>query len=178
MSFFINILYLSRIPTEKVKCFSLKPSPSLRYSEPDVTIKASANHKRSYTSNEAYLSSNGKEHYPVKCNGTVQEEESLIITNKKGINDKVEEGKAGYGSRSSCHWNRATAEDQKIDKESGGEQCEEENMKESGGSEPKDRENTEQKLYNIANELLQTEKAYVARLHLLDRVSVAALLVT
>lgn len=28
----------------------------------------------------------------------------------------------------------------------------------------------EQKLYNIANELLQTERAYVARLHLLDQV--------
>lgn len=29
---------------------------------------------------------------------------------------------------------------------------------------------TEQKLYRIANELLQTERAYVARLHLLDQV--------
>ncbi|TKS91006.1 FYVE, RhoGEF and PH domain-containing protein 4 [Collichthys lucidus] len=37
-------------------------------------------------------------------------------------------------------------------------------------SEPNDEESTEQKLYKIANELLQTERAYVARLHLLDQV--------
>lgn len=40
-----------------------------------------------------------------------------------------------------------------------------------GVGEPKDEENPEQKLYKIANELLQTERAYVARLHLLDQVS-------
>lgn len=36
--------------------------------------------------------------------------------------------------------------------------------------EPKDGETTEQRLHKIANELLQTERAYVARLHLLDQV--------
>lgn len=30
----------------------------------------------------------------------------------------------------------------------------------------------EQKLYHVANELLQTERAYVARLHLLDQVGI------
>lgn len=39
------------------------------------------------------------------------------------------------------------------------------------GEEPKDEETTEQILHKIANELLQTERAYVARLHLLDQVS-------
>lgn len=34
-------------------------------------------------------------------------------------------------------------------------------------------DSTEQKLFKIANELLQTERSYVARLHLLDQVSVA-----
>lgn len=37
--------------------------------------------------------------------------------------------------------------------------------------EPKFEETTEQILHNIAKELLQTERAYVARLHLLDQVS-------
>ncbi|KAG7455992.1 hypothetical protein MATL_G00246990 [Megalops atlanticus] len=38
------------------------------------------------------------------------------------------------------------------------------------------KESNEQKLYKIANELLQTEKAYVARLHLLDKVFCAKLM--
>lgn len=37
--------------------------------------------------------------------------------------------------------------------------------------ETKVEETTEQRLHNIAKELLQTERAYVARLHLLDQVS-------
>lgn len=37
-------------------------------------------------------------------------------------------------------------------------------------TEQKDEDSTEQKLYKIASELLQTERAYVARLHLLDQV--------
>ncbi|CAF96310.1 unnamed protein product, partial [Tetraodon nigroviridis] len=42
------------------------------------------------------------------------------------------------------------------------------------GEEPKVEETTEQRLLNIAKELLQTERAYVARLHLLDQVSAGA----
>lgn len=41
------------------------------------------------------------------------------------------------------------------------------------GEEPKAEETTEQTLHNIAKELLQTERAYVARLHLLDQVGAA-----
>ncbi|XP_026143021.1 FYVE, RhoGEF and PH domain-containing protein 4-like isoform X2 [Carassius auratus] len=41
---------------------------------------------------------------------------------------------------------------------------------------PEQKETNEQKLYKIANELLQTEKAYVARLNLLDKVFYAKLL--
>uniref|UniRef100_H3CN84 FYVE, RhoGEF and PH domain containing 4b n=1 Tax=Tetraodon nigroviridis TaxID=99883 RepID=H3CN84_TETNG len=43
------------------------------------------------------------------------------------------------------------------------------------GEEPKVEETTEQRLLNIAKELLQTERAYVARLHLLDQVFCARL---
>uniref|UniRef100_A0A8C1GLX8 FYVE, RhoGEF and PH domain containing 4a n=3 Tax=Cyprinus carpio TaxID=7962 RepID=A0A8C1GLX8_CYPCA len=41
---------------------------------------------------------------------------------------------------------------------------------------PEQKETNEQKLYKIANELLQTEKAYVARLNLLDKVFYSKLL--
>lgn len=48
-----------------------------------------------------------------------------------------------------------------------------ERLDESGGrEEPREGETTEQRLHQIASELLQTERAYVARLHLLDQVHV------
>lgn len=48
-----------------------------------------------------------------------------------------------------------------------------ERLDESGErEEPGEGETTEQRLHQIASELLQTERAYVARLHLLDQVHV------
>lgn len=95
----------------------------------------------------------------------------------------MEEGQipVGYRSKFSCQWNETTAEDGRLHTESEGERNDEEQRKGRGGGggggerggEPKDEENPEQKLYKIANELLQTERAYVARLHLLDKVSVS-----
>uniref|UniRef100_A0A3Q3F9B0 FYVE, RhoGEF and PH domain containing 4b n=1 Tax=Kryptolebias marmoratus TaxID=37003 RepID=A0A3Q3F9B0_KRYMA len=84
-----------------------------------------------------------------------------------GIND-VEDGTAprGPGSRFSCEWTKASPE--KVTEVSGVDENEEE-MSEERESEPKE-EATEQKLFKIANELLQTERSYVARLHLLDQV--------
>lgn len=88
----------------------------------------------------------------------------------------MDEGKAlrPRGSRYSCEWNKATTRVEGAQLVSKAENEEDqERMNESGGSEPKNEEDKEQKLYNIANELLQTERTYVARLHLLDQVSVA-----
>ncbi|KAG7237943.1 hypothetical protein INR49_031509 [Caranx melampygus] len=62
----------------------------------------------------------------------------------------------------------ASTEDGRTDEEPVGEQNEED-KEGKGRKHPKDIEKKEQKLYNIANELLQTERAYVARLHLLDQ---------
>lgn len=92
------------------------------------------------------------------------------------VNDKREDGKTptGRGSKFSCEWTKTTLEDVKIPEECRGDQNEEKKQTEGGGGgegKTKEEENTEQKLYNIANELLQTERAYVARLHLLDQVS-------
>uniref|UniRef100_A0A665TDD4 FYVE, RhoGEF and PH domain containing 4b n=1 Tax=Echeneis naucrates TaxID=173247 RepID=A0A665TDD4_ECHNA len=72
-------------------------------------------------------------------------------------------------SRWDLSWNEGTTGDGGIHKGSAEEQCED-GRKKGGESDPKDDENTELKLYNIVNELLQTERAYVARLHLLDQV--------
>uniref|UniRef100_A0A3Q2C821 FYVE, RhoGEF and PH domain containing 4b n=1 Tax=Cyprinodon variegatus TaxID=28743 RepID=A0A3Q2C821_CYPVA len=85
----------------------------------------------------------------------------------------MDEGKAlrPRGSRYSCEWNKATTRVEGAQLVSKAENEEDqERMNESGGSEPKNEEDKEQKLYNIANELLQTERTYVARLHLLDQV--------
>ncbi|XP_051247967.1 FYVE, RhoGEF and PH domain-containing protein 4-like isoform X2 [Dicentrarchus labrax] len=163
------IVYLdeSRIHTEKGERSPLKLLQSPNCNGPAITIKAPVNHRLNHSANEAHLSSNGKEHSPGLMNGKVQGK-----VNEKGRNDKMEHGKLpiGYGSKFSCQWNEATAEDGRIHKESKGEQNDDEKRKERGGGEPKDEEKPEQKLYKIANELLQTERAYVARLHLLDKV--------
>ncbi|GLD45829.1 FYVE, RhoGEF and PH domain-containing protein 4-like protein [Lates japonicus] len=164
------IIYLdeSRNPTERSP---LKPLQSPNCYGPAITIKAPVNHRLNHTTNEAHLSSSGTDRSPGQINGIVHEKERPVV-NGKGINDKVERGKilTKYGSKFSCQWNEATPEDGRIHQEFIGKHNEEDMKKEGGGSEPKDEENTEQKLYKIANELLQTERAYVARLHLLDQV--------
>ncbi|XP_077450301.1 FYVE, RhoGEF and PH domain-containing protein 4-like [Stigmatopora argus] len=72
--------------------------------------------------------------------------------------DPVSRSEVRAASRFSCKWAEAAREDKPC-----GERIEKmtEEVKE---------ENAEQKLFKIANELLHTERAYVARLHLLDQV--------
>ncbi|XP_042367083.1 FYVE, RhoGEF and PH domain-containing protein 4-like [Plectropomus leopardus] len=167
------IVYLdeSRIPTEKAERSPLQLLHSPNCDGPVITVKAPVNHKLNHASSEANLSSSRKEHSPGQMNGIILGK-AFTVVNGKVMRDKMEEGKmsVGYGSRSSCKWNQATTEDGRIHKESQGELSDEEMRKEREGGEPKEEESTEQKLYNIANELLQTERAYVARLHLLDQV--------
>ncbi|KAM4570283.1 FYVE, RhoGEF and PH domain-containing protein 4-like isoform 2-T2 [Odontesthes bonariensis] len=84
--------------------------------------------------------------------------------NGRGACEEMEEGgtPTRHGSRFSCEWTKTPTGDERILKDPPGE---EEEM-----SEPKEEEDSGQKLYQIAAELLQTERAYVARLHLLDQV--------
>ncbi|XP_040886561.1 FYVE, RhoGEF and PH domain-containing protein 4-like isoform X2 [Toxotes jaculatrix] len=161
----------SGITTDKVERSPLKPLQSPNCNGPAIAIKAPANHRVTYTTHEAHLSNSVKQHSPGHINGTVQAKDWPVV-NGKGINDKVEQDRKpiGYGSKFSCQWTEATTEAGRIHEESIGEQNAEHERKERGGSEPKEEENKEQKLYKIANELLQTERAYVARLHLLDQV--------
>uniref|UniRef100_A0A8D3D9R5 Uncharacterized protein n=1 Tax=Scophthalmus maximus TaxID=52904 RepID=A0A8D3D9R5_SCOMX len=167
------IFYLdeSRNPTENADRSPLKQLQSQNCIGPAITIQAPSNHRLNHTTSGGHLLSNGREHSPDQINGTAQEKE-LPIVNGRQINDNLEQGQApvGYGSKFSCQWNEATAEDGRIHEGCTGGQNEDDKRKERGGKEPNDEENTEQKLYKIANELLQTERAYVARLHLLDQV--------
>ncbi|XP_051911606.1 FYVE, RhoGEF and PH domain-containing protein 4-like isoform X1 [Hippocampus zosterae] len=72
---------------------------------------------------------------------------------------RADEGsKVRVGSRFSCKWTETPREDQN---------CKESVEKKTEGLKE---ENTEQKLFKIVSELLHTERAYVARLHLLDQV--------
>ncbi|XP_047431850.1 FYVE, RhoGEF and PH domain-containing protein 4-like isoform X2 [Mugil cephalus] len=162
----------SRIPTEIVERSPLKPVRSPYCNGPAITIKAPANHRLCHTSSESHLSSIGKELSAGQMNGSVQAEECKPVVNGNAGNDNMEEDKTPTesGSKFSCEWTKAASGNGSVHEESRGEPSEEEKWKEGRGGEAKDEENAEQKLYKIANELLQTERAYVARLHLLDQV--------
>lgn len=85
---------------------------------------------------------------------------------RNGINGQTEEAKppvVNGDKRFYCKW----TENIEITKDNNKEDKENEKV-----FLPKEEDDTKQRLYKIANELLQTEKAYVARLHLLDQVSV------
>ncbi|XP_070847754.1 FYVE, RhoGEF and PH domain-containing protein 4-like isoform X1 [Chaetodon trifascialis] len=169
------IVYLdeNRIPTEEVERSPLKLLPSPNCNRPAVTIKAPVNQRLNHSTNEAHLSSNSKEkskeHSPQQMNGVALGNDCSVV-NVGGINDRKEDGKKpkGCGSKFSCQRNETSTEDGRTHKESEGK-LDIEKRKETA-DEPKEEENTEQKLYKIASELLQTERAYVARLHLLDQV--------
>ncbi|KAM6961561.1 FYVE, RhoGEF and PH domain-containing protein 4-like [Tautogolabrus adspersus] len=156
----------SRIPTETVERPPLRLLQSPNHNSPDITIKSPAIYRLNHSTNEAHLSNNDKELFPTQMNGMVQVRDCTALKGN-GTNVKMEEGKISYGCKCACLWNGASTEHSMLQKESNGEKKDEGKRE---GAEPRDEENTEQKLYNIANELLQTERAYVARLHLLDQV--------
>lgn len=152
-------IHFYRIPTEEVEHCPLKPLQSTNCTGPAITLKAPVNQINNGT-NDTHQLSNGRECASGQ-NGEVQEKE-WPAGNENGVSEDGEQ------KQFSCQCTEASAEDGKMDEEPVGEQNEEGMRKERAESNPKE----ERKLYNIANELLQTERAYVARLHLLDQVSV------
>ncbi|XP_022073503.2 FYVE, RhoGEF and PH domain-containing protein 4-like [Acanthochromis polyacanthus] len=155
------IVYMdeSRIHSETAERSPLKPLQS-----PNCKGPAAVNRRLNHTSNEGRQTS--RETSTGQINGAVQGNGWLEVN---GLSDKMEVSKTPTGSKFSCQWTKATTGDERIHEESRGEQNEEE-TEEEVREELQDEENTQQKLYKIATELLQTEKAYVARLHLLDQV--------
>ncbi|KAM9772371.1 FYVE, RhoGEF and PH domain-containing protein 4-like isoform 2-T2 [Syngnathus typhle] len=88
---------------------------------------------------------------------TINRTDDQVIPNRQP--DRTEKGtKIKVGSKFSCKWTEGTREDQQCEKSV---EKKTEELKE---------DNKEQKLFNIVRELLHTERAYVARLHLLDQV--------
>lgn len=73
----------------------------------------------------------------------------------------------------SHQWDEAEAEGGQGPAETEAEQKDTGESWDEKGTEGAKHASAEQKLYRIANELLQTERAYVARLHLLDQVGTA-----
>ncbi|KAK5876800.1 hypothetical protein CesoFtcFv8_026116 [Champsocephalus esox] len=165
------IVYMdeSGILTEKDDRSPLKSLQSPNCKGPVITIKSPVNHGLRHASSESHLPSIGRDRSPGQMNGSVQGRDGTLV-NGNGFYDKMAEGKipGRYGSKSSGQWSEAAPEDGRIHNECKDELCDE--MRKERGGEPGIEENTKQKLYNIAKELLQTERAYVARLHLLDQV--------
>lgn len=153
------IVYMdeTRIPPEKAVCSPLKPQQTANDKTPTNCTFSSKG--------EDYPCSNGPELSPGQQNGVKQEKE-------ESVEDFIDKGKAfrGRGSRCSCEWNKTTTDERCHLVSKAVDDEEEEKMSESERIEPKSENDKEYKLYKIANELLQTERTYVARLHLVDQV--------
>ncbi|XP_061570771.1 FYVE, RhoGEF and PH domain-containing protein 4-like [Cololabis saira] len=166
------VIYMDegRISAEKGERWPLKPLQSASRDGPGISINAPADCRLRRTSSEE-PSSNNKSG-PSQQTDRVTSGEDWPEVHGTGMSDKMEGGVklTRHGSRYSCEWTKTPADDERTHRESRGEEHGEEGTNEPGESEPKEEEDAENKLYKIANELLQTERAYVARLHLLDQV--------
>lgn len=156
---------MSRTPAVHGERSPLKPLQSANCNGPRI-IKTPVDSRLNPTSDEGHSSNSETVNSPGQINGVT------IPLNETGVNNKIEEGVRlmRHSSRHSCEWTKTTTGDEKIQRHSRSGETGEERMNEGVDSEPKEEEDPEQKLYKIANELLQTERAYVARLHLLDQV--------
>uniref|UniRef100_A0A667Z299 FYVE, RhoGEF and PH domain containing 4a n=1 Tax=Myripristis murdjan TaxID=586833 RepID=A0A667Z299_9TELE len=105
-------------------------------------------------------------------NGSVRIETAGLVNGDMGDGDGSAEQS---GDHSPPHTDRTDTETHTENEDSGTKaETQSEDRKEEGSAEHK--ETNEQKLFKIASELLQTEKAYVARLNLLDQVFCAKLM--
>ncbi|KAM8908721.1 FYVE, RhoGEF and PH domain-containing protein 4-like isoform 2-T2 [Spinachia spinachia] len=128
---------------------SLKPPQSPNCSRSALTIVLPVAHRLDQ-------SSHSQECSPRQMDEIVQARVCKSV-NGEEMNDNMEEG-------------RIPVQHDGDQKESKDEHTDDEMEEERGEIQLTDEENEKQKLYKIANELLQTERAYVARLHLLDQV--------
>ncbi|XP_027128633.1 FYVE, RhoGEF and PH domain-containing protein 4a isoform X2 [Larimichthys crocea] len=100
--------------------------------------------------------------------------ESVRIETAGLVNGDMGDGSAEQSDDHSPPHTDRTGTECHTENEDSGTQTESEHRNEEGSADHK--ETNEQKLYKIANELLHTEKAYVARLNLLDQVFCAKLM--
>ncbi|XP_078797877.1 FYVE, RhoGEF and PH domain-containing protein 4 isoform X3 [Oryzias latipes] len=130
----------------------LKLLQSTTCNGPGITIEPPPDPKLSPTAKS------DTEPSPPRMDGAVHRSDGAPVEEAHVGNETEEKTPIKCGSRFFCEWTKMTTEPET-----------EENAKMAEGGEPKGEE-AESRLYHIANELLQTERAYVARLHLLDRV--------
>ncbi|XP_041709599.1 FYVE, RhoGEF and PH domain-containing protein 4-like isoform X1 [Coregonus clupeaformis] len=105
---------------------------------------------------------------PINMNGLDLMRDAVLVNGHVGDGGKVDTGlnvELSPSHRTETGMEKAKLQESSTD----------EKKMERGSEEVKVQDSTEQKLYKIANELLQTERAYVARLHLLDQVFCARL---
>ncbi|XP_028307570.1 FYVE, RhoGEF and PH domain-containing protein 4-like isoform X2 [Gouania willdenowi] len=152
------VIYMdeSRSPGENVQRCPLRPlqSPNCNGS-PIFKAEQQMYHNR----NEGNMLSISKELFPQHLTGMGDRNELDGVKKEGGT-------PTWRASRFSCSWTKEVAKDEHFSQECKEEPTEEE----KGPSQPKAEEKSEQKLYQIASEILQTERAYVARLYLLDQV--------
>ncbi|KAF7661505.1 hypothetical protein LDENG_00259730 [Lucifuga dentata] len=109
-----------------------------------------------------------KENKEERSNGGVRIETAALVNGDVGDGSTERTGDHSPG-----HTDGTETESQRGNEDSGSNR-ERDQVKEEGSTDYK--ETNEQKLFKIASELLQTEKAYVARLNLLDQVFCAKLI--
>ncbi|KAM4615616.1 FYVE, RhoGEF and PH domain-containing protein 4-like [Polymixia lowei] len=110
---------------------------------------------------------NGEGRSPGHADGVALERKPAVVKRKRASDGgKEQERSTGNDSLSSSDGMIQDGSKDEREEEEGEEGEEESKL----GGEVKDDESGERKLYKIASELLQTERAYVARLHLLDQV--------
>ncbi|CAJ1057156.1 FYVE%2C RhoGEF and PH domain-containing protein 4a isoform X1 [Xyrichtys novacula] len=97
-----------------------------------------------------------------------REDDGVRIETAGLVNGDMGDGGTEQSDEHSAPRTDRTASDSHSENEDSGTKTENEHKSEEGSTDQK--ETNEQKLFKIASELLQTEKAYVARLNLLDQV--------
>nr|XP_057934715.1 FYVE, RhoGEF and PH domain-containing protein 4-like isoform X2 [Doryrhamphus excisus] len=150
-------LGLHRIPSVKTECQEKRPGKSLSVPDLIVYMDERTPLKKGECSPQPAITIEAPE--DCRLNRTMED-----VTSNRSISSNEHQGncvllgdekasKIRVGSKFKCGWTE-------------GEKRGEERKKEA----PKEEEKMEQKLFKIASELLHTERAYVARLHLLDQV--------
>ncbi|XP_055794142.1 FYVE, RhoGEF and PH domain-containing protein 4-like [Salvelinus fontinalis] len=116
----------------------------------------------------AHREGRAREISPINMNGLDLMRDAVLVDGHVGDGGKVDTGL--NVDLSPSHRTETGTEEAKLQ-----ESSTDEKKMERGSEEVRVQDSTEQKLYKIANELLLTERAYVARLHLLDQVFYARL---
>ncbi|XP_029969873.1 FYVE, RhoGEF and PH domain-containing protein 4-like [Salarias fasciatus] len=112
--------------------------------------------------------------HPSDCGGELSPLQTAGVAPGEDLQEDQSDGEGDTptrpSSRFSCMWTKVPPGEDLVHETPGCLQDEKSEKGGGGGGERQDEGTWEQRLFRIASELLQTERAYVARLHLLDQV--------